>query len=121
MKKIVDAWNTLSNAEKIEFLGITVLVLICTLFVIVIFSTVRSYDIDSYKERVYLLEQKQIVIDKRILDMAQKADRISDNMANNRLLIEQEIMRSNEQERWMEEWKKAPNLPKPRQVPPINR
>jgi len=61
------------------------------------------------------MDQRMSVIDKKLHDTQQNLNKTNENASETRRLLEFEINRNYEQEKWIEHWKTLPQLPQPKQ------
>ena len=114
MKKIIAELLNLTDREKAEIFMLMFVLAACSAVVMLGISWSQSRDVDYFKERIVLMEQRMTHIDKKLHDQNQKADKILDAVNETRTVLNNEIARNNEQDKWLEEWKKLPQLPKPK-------
>ena len=114
MKNIVAELFNLTDHEKAEIFLLMFVLAGCAAVVMLGISWSRGNDVDYFKERIILMEQRMTHLDKKIHDEGQKADKILEAVNETRVVLNNEIARNNEQDKWLEEWKKLPQLPKPK-------
>ena len=114
MKKIIAELFYLTDQEKAEIFLLMFVIALCASVVMLGISWSRGNDVDYFKERVVLMEQRMTHLDKKIHDEGQKTDKIVEAINETRVALNNEINRNNEQDKWLEEWKKLPQLPKPK-------
>lgn len=117
MRSSIAEFFNLTDKEKAELYGLMILLLFCTCAVLLGISWSRGNDVDYFKERIILTEQRMTVIDKKIHDTQLEINKTNEHVAESRRLLEVEILRNNEQDKWVEYWKSLPQLPKPNNVP----
>ena len=117
MKSFIAEFFNLTDKEKAELYGLMILLLFCTCAVLLGISWSRGNDVDYFKERIILTEQRMTVIDKKIHDTQLEINRTNENLAETRRFAESEMHRNNEQDKWIEYWKTLPQLPKPNNTP----
>lgn len=114
MQKIIAELFNLTDHEKAEIFLLMFVLAGCAAVVMLGISWSRGNDVDYFKERIILMEQRMTHLDKKIHDEGQKADKILEAVNETRVVLNNEIARNNEQDKWLEEWKKLPQLPKPK-------
>lgn len=115
MKNILAELLNLTDREKAEIFLLMFVLAACAAVVMLGISWSRGNDVDYFKERIVLIEQRMTHLDKKLHDEGQKSDKIIEAVNETRNALNNEIHRNNEQDKWLEEWKKLPQLPKPRQ------
>ena len=108
MQKIIAELFNLTDHEKAEIFLLMFVLAGCAAVVMLGISWSRGNDVDYFKERIILMEQRMTHLDKKIHDEGQKADKILEAVNETRVVLNNEIARNNEQDRWLEEWKKLP-------------
>jgi len=115
--KLKSTFQSLSDKDRLEIILFLGLVLICTILILLGLAWSRGRDVDYFKERIILMEERFTVAEKNRNDLNQ---RMTDNEQNDRAqttAIQDLQIRTSENERWLEEFKKLPLLPKPKQPP----
>jgi hypothetical protein len=114
MSKLTSIWHSLEDKDKFEifFLLFFIAVFVCVVLLGIAWS--RGHDVDYFKERIVLIEQRMTGMDKRMDNHDMKFDKIIEAVNETRQKLNDEIQRNNEQDKWIEEWKKLPSLPKPK-------
>jgi hypothetical protein len=105
MKSFFTELINLTDKEKAEIFLMMILVLLCTCFILLAIVWSRSNEVEYFRKRVILMDQRMTVIDKKLHDTQQNTDATLDET---RRLLEFEINRSNENDRWIEYWKTIP-------------
>jgi hypothetical protein len=77
----------------------------------IMFNITRGADVDYFKERLVITEARLNSIDKKVDDYRDRIDRMNDKQTEKMIEVQRKV---EEHEKWIEEWKKLPNLPKPR-------
>lgn len=111
MKSFFTELLNLTDKEKAEILLMVVVVLLCTCFILLAVTWSRSNEVEYFRKRVILIDQRMTAIDKKLHDTQQNTDSTLDET---RRLLEFEINRSNENDRWIEYWKTLPQLQQPK-------
>ena len=114
MKNIVAELFNLTDHEKAEIFLLMFVLAGCAAVVMLGITWSQGNDVKYFKERIVLMEQRMTVMDKKIHDEGQKTDKILEAVNETRVVLNNEIVRNNEQDKWLEEWKKLPQLPKPK-------
>ena len=114
MKKIIAELLNLNDQEKAEIFLLLFVLALCTAVVMLGISWSRGRDVDHFKERILIMDERMTHLDKKIHDQNQKSDKILEAVNETRTALNNEIVRNNEQDKWLEEWKKLPQLPKPK-------
>ena len=111
-------WKDLTNSDRNQVIVTVMLFMFFTILILIAFLTSRGQDIEYFKNRIDMVDQRTMYMD-------QKIDKVNERMAENRLLLneirrkDEEIeKRVDEQGRWIEYWKTLPQLPKPPQNVP---
>jgi hypothetical protein len=114
MSKLTSIWHSLEDKDKFEifFLLFFIAVFVCVVLLGIAWS--RGHDVDYFKERIVLIEQRMTGMDKRMDNHDMKFDKIIEAVNETRQKLNDEIQRNNEQDKWIEEGKKLPSLPKPK-------
>ena len=114
MKNIIAELFNLTDHEKAEIFLLMFVLALCAAVVMLGISWSRGNDVEYFKERVVLMEQRMTHLDKKVHDEGQKMDKVVEAINETRVALNNEINRNNEQDKWLEEWKKLPQLPKPK-------
>lgn len=114
MKNIIAELFNLTDHEKAEIFLLMFVLAACASVVMLGISWSRGNDVEYFKERVVLMEQRMTHLDKKVHDEGQKMDKVVEALNETRTVLNNEIHRNNEQDKWLEEWKKLPQLPKPK-------
>jgi len=114
MKNIIAELFNLTDHEKAEIFLLMFVLAACASVVMLGISWSRGNDVEYFKERVVLMEQRMTHLDKKLHDEGQKMDKVVEAINETRVALNNEINRNNEQDKWLEEWKKLPQLPKPK-------
>lgn len=114
MSKLTSIWHSLEDKDKFEIFFILFFIAIGVAFIMLGIAWSRGHDVDYFKERIILIEQRLTGMDKRMDNHDMKFDKIVEAVNDTRTALNNEIQRNNEQDKWIEEWKKLPQLPKPK-------
>ena len=116
MKKLITELLDLSDRDKAEIFLLLFVMAACASVVMLGITWSRGNDVEYFKERIILMDQRMTVIDKKLHDEGQRLDKIAEYSNETRRALDAEVQRNAEQDRWIEEWKKLPHLPKPRPI-----
>ena len=111
MKSIIAEIKNLTDSEKINLLAMFLLAAFVVASVSIMFNITRGADVDYFKERLVLTEARLNSIDKKVDDYRDRIDRMKDQQTEKMIEMQKKV---EDHERWIEEWKKLPHLPKPR-------
>jgi len=114
MSKLTSIWHSLEDKDKFEIFFILFFIAVGVAIVLLGIAWSRGHDVDYFKERIVLIEQRLTGMDKRMDNHDMKFDKIVEATNDTRQALNNEIQRNNEQDKWIEEWKKLPQLPKPK-------
>jgi len=114
MKRVIAELFNLTDQEKAEIFLLMFVLAGCAAVVMLGITWSQGRDVDYFKERIVLMEQRMTHLDKKIHDEGQKTDKVVEALNETRVALGNEIVRNNEQDKWLEEWKKLPQLPKPK-------
>ena len=116
MNKIIAELLNLTDKDKAEIYLIMVVLLFCTCAVILAIAWSRGNDVQYFKERIVLMDQRMTTIDKKLHDTQQNLNKTNENAAETRRLLDAEVIRNVEQDKWIEYWKTLPQLPQPKPI-----
>lgn len=105
--------SKLSPSDKIELLLIICVVFFCTMLVITVIAWSNGKDIDYFKERVLLLDNRMNHIDKRTAAIQERQEVVVGKVNELAAKANELNAKQLEQEKWIEYWKSLPQLPKP--------
>jgi len=114
MSKLTSLWHSLDDKDKFEIFFILFFIAVAVAVVLLGIAWSRGHDVDYFKERIVLIEHRLTGMDKRMDNHDVKFDKIIEAVNETRQKLNDEINRNNEQDKWIEEWKKLPQLPKPK-------
>ena len=89
------------------------MVLMAVVIVLYAIAASRGQDVDYFKHRLGMMEQRMNYIDQKIDTISQRQVDQRDTLNEIRRMLEAEQRRSEENQRWIEHWKSLPQLPKP--------
>ncbi len=104
----------LSDKDKKEILIYCLMALFCTTAVILAIAWSRGRDVDYFKERILIFEGRLDGMHKFINDTRDRNDIVIERLKETNQKLDKVIEKQSEQDRWIEEWKKLPQLPKPK-------
>ena len=127
LKTIKKSLSELTDSEKLEICFVTILISSAVILILLAIATSRGNDVDYFKERILNLEQRFIVAEKardsiqlRITEEEKKSLELNTKVNETQIRVQ-------ETERWIEEFNRLPQLPKPKpprhpppQMKPIN-
>jgi len=108
---MIKAYNSLTAKEKHQVLFSLLLVVIVVATISILFNITRGADVDYFKERLILTEARLNSIDKKVDDLRDRHDRQLEHLKDR---TNETARKVEEHEKWIEEWKKLPHLPKPK-------
>ena len=114
MKNIIAELFNLTDHEKAEIFLLMFVLAACAAVIMLGITWSQGHDVKYFKERIVLMEQRMTHLDKKLHDEGQKMDKVVEAINETRVALNNEINRNNEQDKWLEEWKKLPQLPKPK-------
>lgn len=103
----------ISNEEKISILATLSFVLIATVLVLYSFLASRGQDVEYFKHRLGLMEQRLNNMDQKIDKVAQGQHDQKEHLNEIRRMTEAQQRQLEDQQKWVEHWKNLPQLPKP--------
>jgi len=109
----MNIWNDLTHSDKIQLLLSLLGMAGFTIIILFAFLTSRGNDVDYFKTRIDMVDQRTLYMDNKI-------DKINEKLAENRLLLNEIRRKEDELEKrmdaygsWIDYWKTLPQLPKP--------
>ena len=105
----------LTPSDKVELLIVLLAVLGCTVLVVSIVAWSNGKDVDYFKERVLMLDNRMNVLDKRVHDSVLRQEEVVKKLNETVIQLNDNTTRIDEHDKWMAEWKKLPSLPKPKE------
>lgn len=108
----VQAWNDMPAEDRISILIIFAIAATMTIIVLYAIAASRGQDVDYFKTRLGLMEQRINYMDHKIDTMAQRQAEQRDHINEIRRMKEAHDRQLEEQNRWIEHWKSLPQLPK---------
>jgi hypothetical protein len=107
------AWQELDHNERLGIVWTLCMVLMAVVIVLYAIAASRGQDVDYFKMRLGMMEQRMNYIDQKIDTINARQIEQRDNLNEIRRMLEAEQRLSEEQQRWIEHWKNLPQLPKP--------
>lgn len=114
MSKLFSIWRNLTDKDKLEVTFGLFFILLAVIIVLLGIAWSRGHDVEYFKERIIIIDQNILGMNKRMTEQDLRFDKIVDATNETRQALNNEITRNNEQDKWIEEWKKLPQLPKPK-------
>lgn len=111
------AWTNMPAEDRISILLIFAIAATMTIIVLYAIAASRGQDVDYFKTRLGLMEQRINYMDHKIDSMAQRQVEHRDAINEIRRMKEAHERQLEEQNRWIEHWKSLPQLPKPATMP----
>jgi uncharacterized protein YoxC len=105
----------LTPSDKVELLIVLLAVLGCTVLVVSIVAWSNGKDVDYFKERVIMLDNRMNVLDKRVHDSVLRQEEVVKKMNETVTQLNSVTTKVEEHDKWLDEWKKLPSLPKPKE------
>jgi peroxiredoxin family protein len=112
---IIREIRELPDSEKISILMTLGFVLIAVVVVLYSFLASRGQDVEYFKHRLGLMEQRLNNMDLKADGILQRQHEHQMHMTEIRRMQEAQQRQAEEQQRWIEHWKNLPQLPKPPQ------
>ena len=110
---MIRAWMDLDASERAQVAWTLVSVLAATVIVLYAIAASRGHDVDYFKERLGLMEQRLNYMDQKIDRVAQAQAEQRDHVNEIRRIQEAQQRQLEEQQRWLDYYKTLPQLPKP--------
>lgn len=107
------AWQELSYSERLGIVWTLCMVLIAVVIVLYAIAASRGQDVDYFKHRLGLIEQRMNYMDQKIDSVNQRQAEQKELASELRRINEQHARQLEEQQKWIEHWKSLPQLPKP--------
>jgi hypothetical protein len=108
-------WAELPSEEKISVFMMLSFVLAAVVLVLYAFLTSRGQDVEYFKYRLGLMEQRMNYMDQKIDKVAQSQHDQKEHVNEIRRMNEAQQRQLEDQQKWVEHWKNLPQLPKPPQ------
>ena len=105
----------LTPSDKVELLIVLLAILGCTVLVVSIVAWSNGKDVDYFKERVIMLDNRMNVLDKRVHDSVLRQEEVVKKMNETVTQLNSITTKVEEHDKWLDEWKKLPSLPKPKE------
>jgi uncharacterized protein YoxC len=105
----------LTPSDKVELLIVLLAMLGCTVLVVSIVAWSNGKDMDYFKERVIMLDNRMNVLDKRVHDSVLRQEEVVKKMNETVTQLNSVTTKVEEHDKWLDEWKKLPSLPKPKE------
>lgn len=111
MKSLFTELKNLTDKDKIHILLAILLVAFTVAMISILFNITRGEEVDYFKHRLILLEERVNYVDRKHDDYRDKHDRANERTNEK---VNEMYRKVEEHDRWIEEWKKLPQLPKPK-------
>mgnify|MGYP006961908618 CR=1 FL=1 len=105
----------LTPSDKVELMIVLLAMLGCTVLVVSIVAWSNGKDVDYFKERVIMLDNRMNVLDKRVHDSVLRQEEVVKKMNETVTQLNSVTTKVEEHDKWLDEWKKLPSLPKPKE------
>ena len=105
----------LTPSDKVELLIVLLAMLGCTVLVVSIVAWSNGKDVDYFKERVIMLDNRMNLLDKRVHDSVLRQEEVVKKMNETVTQLNSVTTKVEEHDKWLDEWKKLPSLPKPKE------
>lgn len=106
-------WLDLTADERAQIAWMMCVVLLAMVIVLYAIAASRGQDVDYFKERLGLQEQRLNYMDQKIDRVAQGQHDQKEHLNEVRRMNEAQQRQIEDQQRWIEHWKNLPQLPKP--------
>lgn len=108
-------WSELPSEEKISVFMMLSFVLAAVVIVLYAFLASRGQDIEYFKYRLGLIEQRINYMDQKVDKVLQAQHDQKEHLNEVRRMIEAQQRQIEDQQKWVDHWKNLPQLPKPSQ------
>jgi len=109
------AWQELEHNERLGIVWTLCMVLMAVVIVLYAIAASRGQDVDYFKHRLGMMEQRVNYMDQKIDSVSQRQAEQKEIAQELRRISEQHARQLEEHQRWIEHWKSLPQLPKPPQ------
>lgn len=110
---MIRMWQELTPQDRTQVLWSLVMILMVTVLILYAIAASRGHDVDYFKERLGLQEQRLNYMDQKIDRVSQEQHQQKEHMIEVRRMNEAQQRQLEEQQKWLDHWKSLPNLPKP--------
>lgn len=107
-----DAYNELTDKDKIYILSFALLTCMGVVLVLLGIAMSRGYDVDYFKERVHMFEARLNTFDKKTNDVVMEQLKQTDRLNDTRNDVLEIQRKQAEYEKWLEDYKRLPVLPR---------
>jgi len=108
-------WSDMTADERAQVAWMLCTMLLAMVVILYAIAASRGHDVDYFKERLGLMEQRVNYMDQKIDRVAQAQHEQRDHVNELRRMNEAQQRQLEDQQRWIEHWKNLPQLPKPPQ------
>lgn len=106
-------FSDISDSDKKQILLVLFITMSATILILFAFLASRGNDIDYFKMRLDIMDQRTIYMDQKVDKVNEKLSDVRKDL-NDVRKKEEELSRDvEEQRKWIEYWKSLPQLPKP--------
>lgn len=109
----MNLWKDLNPSEKSQVILTTLLALVFLVLILIAFLVSRGNDIEYFKSRIDLMDQRTLYIEQKIDKMNEKLGDYRRDLNEIRTREMENEKKIDEHSRWIEHWKSLPSLPKP--------
>lgn len=115
MMNPIKTWNELPAEERMTILW--TLALACLAVMVILYGLLvsRGQDVEYFKTRLALMEQRVNFMDQKIDTTAQRQVEQRDHLNEIRRMVEANRRQLDDNQAWIDHWKTLPQLPKPAQ------
>ena len=106
-------WTELSESDRAHVAWTLSLVLAATVLVLYAIAASRGQDVDYFKTRLGLMEQRLYYMDQKIDKVAQGQHDQKEHLNEIRRMHEAQQRQLEDQQKWLDFYKTLPQLPKP--------
>lgn len=109
------SWHDLTDSERSQVVLTLLIAMFFSMVTIYGFLVSRGNDVDYFKDRMTLMEQRINYMDQKLDKINESAGDTKRTIAELRQTLEQQQRELEEHRKWIEHWKTLPQLPKPSQ------
>ena len=110
---IFKIWHDLDHSDRSQVILTLLIMMFFSLVILYGFLVSRGHDVDYFKERLGLQEQRLNYMDQKLDKVAQAQHDQKEHVNEMRRMNEAQQRQLEDQQRWIEHWKNLPQLPKP--------
>lgn len=105
-------WTELTESDRAHIAWTLSFVLAAVVLVLYAIAASRGQDVDYFKDRLGLQEQRLNYMDQKIDKIAQGQHDQKEHLNEMRRITEAQQRQLEDQQKWIEHWKSLPQLPK---------